>query len=78
MDIRPATPADLPAVQQIVETSYADYIPLIGRRPAPMDADYAAAIEAGQCMPSAIPRSTDLIVSLWRWRFSRASTGGSG
>ena len=47
-DIRLATPADLPAVQQIVETSYADYIPLIGRRPAPMDADYAAAIEAGQ------------------------------
>ena len=47
MDIRLATPADLPAVQQIVETSYADYIPLIGRRPAPMDADYAAAIEAG-------------------------------
>ena len=46
-DIRLATPADLPAVQQIVETSSADYIPLIGRRPAPMDADYAAAIEAG-------------------------------
>ena len=48
MNIRLATLADLPAVQQIVETSYADYIPLIGRRPAPMDADYAAAIEAGQ------------------------------
>ena len=48
MDIRPATLADLPVVQQIVETSYADYIPLIGRRPAPMDADYAAAIGAGQ------------------------------
>ncbi|AUJ63611.1 hypothetical protein B9057_04500 [Aestuarium zhoushanense] len=46
-DIRLATPADLPAVQQIVETSYADYIPLIGRRPAPMGADYAAAIKAG-------------------------------
>lgn len=48
MNIRLATPTDLPAVQQIVETSYADYIPLIGRRPAPMDTDYAAAIEAGQ------------------------------
>ena len=47
-DIRLATPADLLAVQEIVETSYAQYIPLIGRRPAPMDADYAAAIEAGQ------------------------------
>ena len=47
MDIRLATLADLPAVQQIVETSYADYIPLIGRRPAPMDADYAAAIGVG-------------------------------
>ena len=48
MDIGLATPADLSAVQQIVETSYADYIPLIGRRPAPMDADYATAIGAGQ------------------------------
>lgn len=48
MNIRLATLVDLPAVQQIVETSYADYIPLIGRRPAPMDADYAAAIGAGQ------------------------------
>ena len=47
-DIRLATPADLLAVHEIVETSYAQYIPLIGRRPAPMDADYAAAIEAGQ------------------------------
>ena len=48
MDIRLATPAYLSAVQQIVETSYADYISLIGRRPAPMGADYAATIEAGQ------------------------------
>ena len=47
-DIRRATLADMPVVQKIVEAAYAEYVPLIGRRPAPMDADYAAAIAAGQ------------------------------
>lgn len=45
--IRLAVAADLPTVQACAEAAYAPYIPRIGRRPAPMDADYAAMVEAG-------------------------------
>ena len=46
--IRPAQPADLPAMRRIVEDAYAPYVTVIGRRPAPMDEDHAAQIAAGQ------------------------------
>lgn len=42
--IRPATPADAPACRRIARAAYAPYVPLIGRQPAPMLADYAAHI----------------------------------
>ena len=45
--IRLAVIADLPAIGACAEAAYAQYIPRIGRRPAPMDADYAALVEAG-------------------------------
>lgn len=48
MTARRAMPADLAQVQTVVEAAFAPYAPLIGRRPAPMDADYAALIAAGQ------------------------------
>ena len=44
--IRLATPADLDAICACAEAAYARYIPRIGRRPAPMDAGYAALIAA--------------------------------
>jgi len=46
--IRPATPADVAAVQDLVRSAYRHYIPRIGRPPYPMVADYAALIGAGQ------------------------------
>ena len=46
--IRQAQPADLTAVQRIVEAAYAPYVSVTGRRPAPMDEDHAAQIAAGQ------------------------------
>lgn len=46
--IRPAIPADEAAIRACAEAAYARYIAVIGRRPAPMDADYAAQIAAGQ------------------------------
>jgi GNAT superfamily N-acetyltransferase len=46
--IRQAQPADLAAVQRIVEAAYAPYVSVMGRRPAPMDEDHAAQISAGQ------------------------------
>ncbi|MFI0487453.1 GNAT family N-acetyltransferase [Actinomadura sp. 9N215] len=46
--IRPATPADRPRIEEIVEAAYAPWAELIGARPIPMDADYAAFINAAQ------------------------------
>jgi GNAT superfamily N-acetyltransferase len=45
--VRPAVPADQPAIERIVAGAYAIYIPRIGRPPAPMREDYAALIGRG-------------------------------
>ena len=45
--IRPAETKDEPAIRHCAEQAYARYIPEIGRKPAPMTADYAAQIAAG-------------------------------
>ena len=42
--VRPAEPSDAPALAAIAERAYAPYVPRIGIRPAPMDADYVQAI----------------------------------
>ncbi|HTJ89861.1 MAG TPA: GNAT family N-acetyltransferase [Acidocella sp.] len=46
-NIRPAVAGDLAAVQTLVRAAYAPYIPRLGRAPAPMTDDYAAAIAKG-------------------------------
>ena len=46
--IRPATPADLGAVEQIVRDAYGHYIARIGREPGPMLDDYGALISEGR------------------------------
>ncbi|WP_181707470.1 GNAT family N-acetyltransferase [Chthonobacter rhizosphaerae] len=48
MPIRPATAADVPRIEAIVAEAYALYVPRIGKPPAPMLADYAAHVAAGQ------------------------------
>jgi len=48
MDPRPATAADLPAIREVVGTAYARYLSRMDRPPAPMLADYGAAVDAGQ------------------------------
>jgi N-acetylglutamate synthase-like GNAT family acetyltransferase len=42
--IRRATTADLPAIEQLITDAYTKYVARIGRKPAPMTADYAAAL----------------------------------
>ncbi|WP_319432704.1 GNAT family N-acetyltransferase [Mycobacterium sp. RTGN5] len=42
--LRRATAADATAIAQLVEGAYEKYVERIGRRPAPMDADYGALI----------------------------------
>ncbi|WP_138466513.1 GNAT family N-acetyltransferase [Poseidonocella sp. HB161398] len=46
--IRPALPEDETAIRACAEAAFARYVPLIGRRPAPMDAPFAAHIAAGR------------------------------
>jgi N-acetylglutamate synthase-like GNAT family acetyltransferase len=43
--IRRATTSDLTAIRRLIADAYTKYIERIGRRPAPMTADYAAALE---------------------------------
>ena len=45
---RPAHPADLAAVRELVGAAYAKYADRMDRPPAPLLADYGAAIDAGQ------------------------------
>ena len=42
--IRPADEADAPVLRQIAMAAYQQYVPRIGRAPAPMAADYPAAV----------------------------------
>ena len=45
--LRPADIGDREAIERLVEAAYSAYVERIGRRPAPMDADYAALIDDG-------------------------------
>lgn len=47
MKIRPAHSVDLSFIERCAEAAFAPYIPEIGRKPAPMTADYDGAIQAG-------------------------------
>jgi ribosomal protein S18 acetylase RimI-like enzyme len=46
--IRLAAEADAPALAKIAVAAYQQYVPKIGRPPAPMTADYAAPVRRGQ------------------------------
>jgi ribosomal protein S18 acetylase RimI-like enzyme len=47
MRIRPAKASDVEALREIVERAYSAYVERIGRRPAPMDDDYAEKLRSG-------------------------------
>ena len=44
MELRQATAADAGAIRDLTRQAYAKWVPLIGREPKPMTADYAAAV----------------------------------
>ena len=46
--VRRASLADVPALYLVVHEAYLLYVPRIGRMPAPMTADYSAAVQSGQ------------------------------
>jgi GNAT superfamily N-acetyltransferase len=43
-DIRPAAPADADAILNLTRAAYVKWVPLIGREPLPMQADYQRAV----------------------------------
>jgi GNAT superfamily N-acetyltransferase len=45
--VRPATPADIAAIEHVVRTAYATYVDRIGKPPGPMLDDYAARVNEG-------------------------------
>jgi ribosomal protein S18 acetylase RimI-like enzyme len=46
--IRAAGTGDVAAIETVVREAYAGYVPLIGREPAPMTADYGSVVAAGE------------------------------
>jgi len=46
--MRPATADDVAAIAACAEAAYAKYVPRIGKKPAPMVADFAAHVAAGE------------------------------
>jgi GNAT superfamily N-acetyltransferase len=45
MEFRPAGPTDVPVIHELVRAAYTKWVPLIGREPLPMTADYAVAVK---------------------------------
>jgi predicted N-acetyltransferase YhbS len=45
--IRPASPADVEAIEALVERAYGHYVERIGMRPGPMNDDYAGKVGEG-------------------------------
>ena len=46
--IRPARPDEAPLLRALVGRAYAPWVPVVGRRPTPMDDDYEARVAAGE------------------------------
>ncbi|WP_185962289.1 GNAT family N-acetyltransferase [Palleronia caenipelagi] len=87
MRLRQAESSDLANVQSIVAAAYAPYVPLIGRRPMPMDEDYPARIAAGSVWitegepPEGLVVVADRREGLWLDNFAvtpQAQGGGLG
>lgn len=45
IELRPAVAADAAAIRDLTRSAYAKWVPLIGREPKPMTADYAVAVQ---------------------------------
>jgi ribosomal protein S18 acetylase RimI-like enzyme len=48
VQIRPASPDEAGAVDELVQRAYAHYVDRIGRRPGPMDEDYRQKVAEGK------------------------------
>jgi GNAT superfamily N-acetyltransferase len=48
LELRRAQPADVAEIRAVAQAAYEPYVARIGRPPAPMTADYAAAVDRGE------------------------------
>ena len=55
LGLRPAEPADLPAIRAITEAAYEIYEPLLGFQPLPVGAEYAPYVAAGGVWMGELP-----------------------
>jgi ribosomal protein S18 acetylase RimI-like enzyme len=62
MAIRPAQREDVDAVRSLVERAYGPWVAVIGRRPGPMDWDYAELVAGGDVYVWASPDVIGLLV----------------
>jgi GNAT superfamily N-acetyltransferase len=60
--IRKATAGDVEGVRALVERAYAHYVPRLGLRPGPMEADHAALVHAGLVFVVGDPEIVGVIV----------------
>jgi ribosomal protein S18 acetylase RimI-like enzyme len=60
--IRPATERDVRAIARLVERAYGPWVPIVGLRPAPMDANYAALVEQGDVFVAGEPEVAGVLV----------------
>jgi ribosomal protein S18 acetylase RimI-like enzyme len=60
--IRLANRDDVEAIRELVKRAYGRWVPLIGLRPAPMDADYAALVDEGDVFVLAEPEVVGVLV----------------
>lgn len=68
MNIRLAQLADFDSVRRCAEEAYALYVPRIGKKPAPMVADFRAQIEAGHVHVIEVGGAVAGFIVLYRWR----------
>jgi N-acetylglutamate synthase-like GNAT family acetyltransferase len=61
VSVRPAVAADATAISALVTSAFTPYVDRIGREPAPMTVDYAAAVRAGHTW---VARSGDELVGM--------------
>jgi len=61
MSVRRAAEGDGPAISTIVQRAFSHYVPRIGRRPGPMDLDYAALVGRGEAFVRGEPIEAALV-----------------
>ena len=57
--LRPAKSADLPAVVALIDAAYRHYVPILGRRPRPMDDDQQAQTTGHEVVAEALDLTDD-------------------